>query len=319
MGRSIAAFYTPDDGLEHAAHVVPAPSQNSGFPILDVTFSPWTQGHAYPAVGSSLLNTLRAVGAAYSPIDGYRYIFFATTDNKLFWSRWSGKYKNPPKDPIFSGGTPFPLVNELIGYQPSSIVDIAAYFTGGQLELLVLMNNGELWRMGGEPWSSNLSWSLIPFFASFTGGRRIAVFEGAGWGHVMIATTHDVIEVYYTWNRWGQVKIWHFNEAILDVGAFYTPEDGVAHIIVATPVSNRQTNVQEITFVPAQVPPALRQLGTVNFVIDSLGAYEKPDLGRHVIMLESGGSRPPVNLYLSWYYPGWSGFQYAPWPPLHPW
>ncbi len=41
MGRSIASFYTPDDGLEHAVQVVElAPGQNSGFPIMDVTFSP---------------------------------------------------------------------------------------------------------------------------------------------------------------------------------------------------------------------------------------------------------------------------------------
>ncbi|QQE89508.1 hypothetical protein [Azotobacter chroococcum] len=318
MGRSIAAFYTPDDGLEHAIQIVePAPGQNSGFPIMDVTFSPETQGHIAPAAAFTPLNTQRTIGATYSPIDGYRYIFFATTDNKVFWSRYTGNYKNPPNDPILRGQ--YPLVNELLGYPPSSIVDLAAYFSGGQLEVLVLMKNGDLWRMGGEPWSNQLSWSLIPFFARFIGGRRLAVFEGAGWGHVIIATIHDIVEVYYTWNRWGQVKIWTFDKQIIDVGTFYTPEDGVAHIIVATTALNQRTDVHEITFVPAQMPPTLRQLGTVNFIIHSLGAYVKPDLGRHVIMLEAPVAGPPVDLYLSWYYPGWVGFQYSSWPPLQAW
>lgn len=189
------------------------------------------------------------------------------------------------------------------------------------MEVLVLMQNGHLWRMSGEPWSGNLTWSLIPFFASFAGAQRIAVFEGDGWGHVIIATQHDIIEVYYTWNSWGHGTIWTFTEAIGDVGAFYTPEDSIAHIIVATPPFGQQTNVSEITFVPAQSPPTLRQLGIVNFRIDSLGAYVKPDGGRHVIMLEGVNPprNPPGNLFLSWYYPGWNEFQYSPWPTTSAW
>jgi hypothetical protein len=316
MGRSIAAFYSPDDGLEHALQVTQPFWPSLDFHITDYTFNPLappgSQGAAFVGIGSTPSNTLRTVGATYCPIDGYRYGFGATADNKIFWSRFTNQI-NPARNPIVTGSTL--IVNELIGYPPSSIADIAAYFTGGHLEVLVLMRNGHLWRMGGEPWSGNLSWSLIPFWASFTGGRRLAVFERAGWGHVMIAKTHEIIEVYYTWNHWGSVNIWTFNQAIIDVGAFYTPEDGVAHVIAAAWEPNQSISVQEITFVPAQVPPRLRQLGTVNFLIDSLGAYETPDLGRHIIMLEHG--TPPKNLYLSWYYPGWEGFQYSLWPPLN--
>lgn len=324
MGRSIAAFYSPDDDLEHALKLqMPAPGQNSGFPIVDITFSPSTQGHMAPGLEYTPLNTVRVVGGTYSPLDGYRYIFFATADNTVNWTRFSSNYKNPPPDPVL-GGSPFLPVFQFQGYAQNSITDIAAYFTGSQLEVLVLMSNGNLWRLCGAPWDPAFStfgqpWSVIPFFTLLTGGRRVAVFEGAGWGHAIVATDHDVIEVYYTWNRFGRDKIWTFNETITDIGAFFTPEDGVAHIIVATPQINKTTVIREITFTPAMVPPASRSLGTVNFILESLGAYEKPDQGRHVIMLATDLINPPTDLYLSWYYPGWNGFQYGHWPPLIAW
>ena len=314
MGRLIAAFYTPDDDLEHALKVqMPAPGQNSGYPIVDITFSQATQGHMGPGLAYSPLNTIRVVGGSYAPPDGYRYIFYATDDNAVSWLRFSSNYKNPPKDKSPTG-----IVYQFIGYANNSIVDIAAHFTGSQLEVLVLMANGNLWRLGGAPWDPGFySWSFIPFFVPLNGARRVAVFEGAGWGHAIVATLNDIVELWYTWNQSGSVKLWTFPEAISDVGAFFTPEDGVGHIIVATPSAGSRTLIREITYTPAIVPPAVRTLGTVNFVVDSLGAYEKPDLGRHVIMLATG--QPPVDLYLSWYYPGWTGFQYAHWPQLAAW
>lgn len=318
MGRQLAVFYTPDDDTEHALLAVDPNGINSGYFINDITFSPADQGHLAPG-SYTPHNSERIIGGTYCPVDGYRYIFFATADNKIYWTRIYGHYQKYPPDPLLQG-IGFLPVNELTGYAPSSVADIAAYFNGSQIEVVVLMNTGHLWRMSGEPWTNKNIWSLVPFFDSFTGAKRIAVFEGAGWGHIMIASLHDVTEVFYTWNRWGKTKIWTFAESIIDVGAFFTGDDGVAHIIVATTGNNRVGSaVHEITFTPAMVPPAKSILGAVNFAISSIGAYVKPDAGRHVIMLESFPSGQPNNLYLSWYYPGWAGFQYGLWPQLTAW
>lgn len=323
MGRSIAAFYSPDDDLEHAIQVIePTFGLNSGFPLRDVTFSPATQGHAGPGLPYTPKNTLRMVGALYCPVDQYRHIFYATGDNAVYWYRFSSHYHNPPPDPILQQNGSAPLVNPLVGYPQDGIADIAAFYSAvdGKVHVLVLMHNGDLWRISGMPWQMDPGWQLTPFATKLPGGRRICAFDGAGWGHAIIATDHDVIEVYFIPTKWGQDTIWTFQKAIVDVSAFYTYEDGVAHIIVAmaADAAFTQSDLYEITFTPAQVPPALRQLGTVNFAIDSIGAYEKPDLGRHVIMLRAESGAPPIELFLSWYYSG-SGFAYGPWPQLLSW
>jgi hypothetical protein len=318
MGRSIAAVYTPDDDLEHAFQLIhPVQGQNSGYPIRDVTFSPATQGHVGPGLSNTPLNTIWAVGGTFCPIDNMRYIFFATSDNKIFWTRFSSNYKNPPKDNLIYPGTPWREVAEFTGYSATAIVDLAAYFTGSQIEVVALMNNGDLWRMGGTPWSWN-TWSQIPIWANFKGCKRIALFEGAGWGHIMLASDHDITEVYYTWNKSGQDKIWSSDKVISDLGAFFSEEDGTAHIIAAIPVGNG-TEIHEITFVPAMVPPSSRILATVPFMVESLGAYEKPDKGRHVIMQAPPPYQGKEILYLSWYAPGEEGFGFGLWPPQTPW
>ncbi|MGZ4009204.1 MAG: hypothetical protein ACXVJV_18715, partial [Mucilaginibacter sp.] len=279
MGRSIAVVYTPDDNLEHAYQLLyPSLGLNSGFPVRDVSFSPQTQGKVATAMPYTPQNTIWAIAAAYSPVDGMRYIFYATSDNKVFWTRNTKYYWNPPHDPLVNGR--MLLVGDFPAYPANAIQDMAAYFTGSEIEVVVLLNNGDLWRMGGAPWTGSLAWSQIPFFAKFTGAKRIAVFEGAGWGHIMVATDHSITEVYYVWNGFGQTTIWTFADPITDVGCFYD-SGGTAHVI-ASIKSSQGTDVFDIRFVPAQVPPALFKLGTVPFVIDSLGAYQKPDGGMHV-------------------------------------
>jgi hypothetical protein len=305
MGSVLAAYYTPDDDLEHAAiSISPAPGQNSGFPINDVTFSPSTGGRLWPAAGSTLLDSLRIVAATYSPIDGRRYVFYPTQTNAIHWVRFDGNYKNPKID-----SEPTNKVNDLIGYAQNSIIDMAAHFAGNQIELVVLMANGDLWRMTGAPWSSrNAPWGLIPFWWKFTGTQRIAVFDGAGWGHIILSDAHNVTEVYYNSNSWGQVKLWTFTDNITDISACFTP-DGVAHIFVAAPMNK----LREIVFVPAQVPPSLNDLGTLNISVTDIGAYVKNG-DKHVIMRDHQG-----NLYLSWFYPSSPAVHYGPWPQIHSW
>lgn len=318
MGRSIAVVYTPDDNLEHAYQLI-QPSQNiySGYPIRDVSFSPATQGKVGIGMPYTSLNTIWVVAAAYCPIDGMRYLFYATSDNKVYWTRFSRNYINPPHDPIVQGNGSL-FVGAFPGYQqPNSIIDIAAYFTGTELEVVVLMKDGYIWRMGGAPWTGNLAWSQIPIWANFAGAKRIALFEGAGWGHILVAFDFSITEVWYNWNGFGQTKLWTFNSKVSDVGAFYD-SGGTAHVIVSVAAQNG-TEVYDIRYVPAQVAPYQNLLGHVPFTVDSLGAYQKPDGGMHVIMQEPPPYHNREILYLSWYLPWWPGFQYSVWPQQSSW
>jgi hypothetical protein len=105
---------------------------------------------------------------------------------------------------------------------------------------------------------------------------------------------------------------------IVDISGFFSPEDGVAHVVAATATGSfDQTDINEITFVPAQVAASSRLLRTVPFAIRNIGAYEKPDTGRHVIMMSQAAIQLLDQLFLSWYYPGWNQLSFAAWPPLH--
>jgi hypothetical protein len=324
MGGLFAAVYSQVDDLEHALKVQPPIPGGSAHPIVDITFSPATQGHMGPGDQFTPPNTLPLSAGAYGPVDKMTYLFFATSDNQLFWTRWpSPLIKNPPPDPILQGVGALPMADPLVGYPPAAIKDIAAFYSpvDGHLYLLVLMNNGDLYRLFGSPWTDGGVWSLIPFlFQQEATGTRICGFTSPGWNHAMVAAASQIIEVYFSANDTGQDVIWTFDRNIIDVSAFYTEDDGVAHVVAALPATaGPNSELHEVTFVPAQVPPKDRLLATVPFQINTIGAYVKPDQGRHVIMLETPDQGFPVQLYLSWYYPGANQFGYDQWPPYLAW
>ncbi|CAM3254669.1 hypothetical protein [Burkholderia ubonensis] len=326
MQRRFAAFYTPDDDLEHALRVFdPIQYMNSGISLYDIGFNPSTQGTIAPGLVFTPTNSVPIVGAAYSPVDDYRYLFFPTTDNIVFYSRFPRDLRNPAPDPIFGGGVgSLPMMDPLQGYGSGGIVDLTAFYSSieSKLYVVVLMNNGDLWTLSGTPWTSNNPiWDEIPFLLQrVTGGKAITGFDGAGWNHAFISTDRTITEVYFNFSSGesGSDKIWTFDSEIVDISGFFSSEDGVAHVISATTTENGvQSEINEVTFVPAQIAPSTRLLKTVPFSIRNIGAYEKPDTGRHVIMMSQGETSVQDQLFLSWYYPGWNHLAYAAWPPLH--
>jgi len=320
MQRRFAAFYTPDDGLEHALRAFD-PVQGMSISLYDIGFSPSTQGTIAPGLLYTPTNSMPIVGAAYSPIDGYRYLFFPTTDNVVFYSRFPSDLRNPPQDPIFNFVGYLPMMDPLEGYGPRGIVDLTAFYSSreSKLYVIVLMNNGDLWRLSGTPWTSNGPvWEEVPFlFQRVAGGKAITGFDGAGWNHAFIAADRTITEVYFVPTQAGIDAIWTFSSEIVDISGFFSPEDGVAHVVAAMATGKvDQSEINEITFVPAQVAPSNRLLQTVPFAVRNIGAYEKPDTGRHVIMMSQAATPVEDQLFLSWYYPGWSQLAYAAWPPL---
>lgn len=322
MGGLFAAVYSQTDDLEHALKVQPAIPGGAVHPIVDITFSPATQGHLGPGDQFTPPDTLPLAAGAYSPSDQMTYLFFATSANQVFWTRWpSPLIKNPPPDPILQQVGALPMADPLTGYPSAAIIDLAAFYSPEEdrLYLLVLMENGDLYRLFASPWTDGGDWSLIPFvFQREAGGTRIAGFASPGWNHAMVASGREITEIYFSSNDTGQDVIWTFPTEIIDVSTFYTAEDNVAHVVAALP-AERNSELHEVTFVPAQVPPSDRLLATVPFQINTIGAYEKPDQGRHVIMLQTPDQGFPVQLYLSWYYPGSDQFGFGPWPEYQAW
>ena len=333
MGNNITAFYSPDDDLEHALTFDVLFPGGSG--ITDTSFSPSTQGHyrslpyGCPQVQS---DNVRAISGLYSPLDGLRYVLLASFENQVYIS-WYSENVHAPADPRLPCGgfelvydTPFP------SYPLASIADIAAFFSpdDNQIYVTVLMKNGDLWELFGTKETVG-SWSAIPFlFVQTPGGQSITAYYAPQdqERHMLIATDHDITHVHFTSNSTAQEAFPHIDETILAISGFYTPDDEIQHVIVASiqTTNGGENRVSEITFQTGVQTPAIRQLGIVDFNLGGIGAYVKPDSGRHVIMqvttspssLSSPGSFQG-ELYLSWYYPGWTGFVYGPWPPTSPW
>jgi hypothetical protein len=106
MELVFASLYSPDDDVEHAIRVVPESEHNAQHPFaFDTTFSPHLRNDPADSfnlqqsivqyLGPSPLNILestpssensaiRAITAAYSPVDRVRYLIYATNDNKLW-------------------------------------------------------------------------------------------------------------------------------------------------------------------------------------------------------------------------------------------
>ncbi|KWC35251.1 hypothetical protein WL48_16900 [Burkholderia ubonensis] len=213
------------------------------------------------------------------------------------------------------------MMDPLQGYGSGGIVDLTAFYSSIEAKLYVvfIMNNGDLWRLSGAPWASNSPiWDEVPFLLQrVVGGKSITGFDGAGWNHAFIATNQSITEVYFVPTEVGSDQIWQFSSEIVDISGFFSPEDGAAHVVAATVTGDgNQSDINEIVFIPAQVAPSSRLLKTVPFTVRNIGAYEKPDTGRHVIMMSQAESSAQDQLFLSWYYPGWSQLAYAAWPPL---
>lgn len=319
MARMIAVFYTPDDDCEHAVVAeAPVPGANSGVPFLDRTFSPSRKRQAdyFPALAFTPPATQRAIAGAFCPFDNRRYLFI-TDGTNASWTRYASPYNNQsPAENLIDNTHPLGSV----GGNFPGVVDMAAHFNGGQLELAVLTKGGGVQIFRGTPWNATswgdaaaLAWTSIPVGTSFPTAKRVATCQGAGWGHVFLASDSTVTEFWYTPAQQGHVQIATFADRILDVGAVFTP-DGIMHAVVATidPNSN-DSIVYEVEYVPAQKPPATRRIGTVNFLLDGLGAYIKPDNAQHIIMSASSGVET-TGLFLSWGAPDLSQFFYGPWP-----
>ncbi len=326
MGTHLAAFYSPDDDLEHALQLVSLPSIGpTAFLVSDTTFSPAGQGNRklLDTLAAPTYEAVVALSGVYSPLDGLRYAFVATSNNQIYATAYKQDSTKPEFGPVLVYDTPFP------SYPPHSIVDIAAFFSSdsdpaldNQIYIAVLMANGDLWAIFGTHDVIG-SWTAIGLlFAHAPQGKNICAYYSPQdqERHMLIATDHDITHVHFTSHSTQQEALAHFDETILAISGFYTPDDQMQHSITAT-TDGSAYHVQEIVFqLGIQIPPTTL-LGTVNFTLLDIGAYVKPDAGRHVIMVGTTGNPYPndTQLYLSWYYPGWQGFAYGPWPTLPPW
>lgn len=320
MGKYLAAFYSLNDDLEHALSPIPPINPPPGLPayageyaVQDYTFSLETQGKLF-YVGPLPHDRAIAITGTYSPVDRLRYFFFANAEENIVYGSWyTGNYKDPIDPQLLPNGY-FPLNDPLVGYPNGSIVDIAAFFTpeDNQVHVVVLLNDGAIYQGFGTS-SIGTAWTFFPFFiAPIKDARSLCAYYSAQdqSSHAMIATFQDIIELRFTRHSTELTPFFHFDGGIIDsISGFYTPDDSFQHVIVT---NERQVN--EITRGPGAQSPSIRTLGTVSFDLGDIGAYVKPDGGRHVIMI--GKNTDAYQLYLSWYYPGWSDFAYSLWPPI---
>jgi hypothetical protein len=345
MGKHIAAFYSPDNDLEHAlSFSKEGLRSDSTFGVYDITFSPQTQSHGR---GVMQINVIQppssvAVAGAYSPVDGLRYAFIATTDNQIYVSTYPQEGNDIfqfPAARVYD--TPFP------SYPPNSIVDIAAFFSldsnpavSNQIYVAVLMANGDLWEVFGTPDTIG-SWTAIGLlFAHAPHGKSICAYYSPQdqQRHLLIATDHDITHVYTTSHSTHQDTFAHFDQTIIAISGFYTPDDQMQHAIIATTDSasssfqagddlesrDRQEvqraigprggggagyYLQEIVFQLGSPIPPPGLLGMLPFTLVDVGAYVKSDGGRHVILFDG-----TTQLYLGSYSPGGQGFVYNAWP-----
>jgi hypothetical protein len=349
MSRTMAVFYSTTDDTEHALHY----GDYGNRTLYENTFNPnLAQGggtgswinHPYDPPDPPELPPpidperaiARALSALYYP-DNSRYFFFASYNNQLHIVRY------PPKADYFIShrvyDDPFPT------YQPNSIADISAVLVEGlQMYIVVLMTNGDLHWVFGYP-NTVGSWEVTALLFNHVPGSKAitAFYDNSGHTlHILAASDHDITHVQADYVD-GSLRVtlqdsfFHFEEQIIDISGFITPDDSTTHLAVAT-VSNGVYRVYDISFYysfvlnPPPQPPQLvlvtnpMLLGTVDDVyIQAIGAYVKPDTGRHVVMRgnprndpdnDPGPSNEPDDLflYLSWYYPGWQGFAYTLWP-----
>lgn len=333
MGQFFAAFYTLNDNLEHAL----VPFFDGGLPsIKDVAFSPQTQGF--------LKVTLKRepdgrggwpqppISGVSSPVDNNPYIFYTgdlTYPDQICVVE-TVRYSSPIAQDVLIG--PDPLVPACW-----EIRNMDAYFSPEDnlvhVLLLVVENAntlneiGHIWHLFGAPWSND-PWTAIPFlFVQIPHPRNMCAYYSPqdGHGHAMVTShssftdpANSLIDVSFTPHSTDQNTIAHFDTRNWDISGFYTPDDSFQHITAF----NSDENVYEIVFKPGIQTPTMRTLGHVPIPSEhgaAVGAYVKPDGGRHVIMyffstIGSGADGPsenPYNLYLSWYYPGWPGFVYG--------
>jgi hypothetical protein len=244
-----------------------------GNPINDITFNPVTGSHVYPAVFSTgdVFVAADIVAAAYVPDQRLQFAFWATQDNKIMWATWrSGN--NTPAD---RRNIPEPNTGRVqdlsTGWSaPNSIVDMAAFYSSldDELYVVVLMNDGEIVACHSQPWTdpTDQDWTLLGFFLRIDGAARVTAACGPdGWNHAFVATSTNVSEIYFAPGQTtGHNPIWSFPHAITDIGCYFTQADGVAHVIAASPLPSGDTLLEEITFTPAQVPPADRVLAQVS-------------------------------------------------------
>jgi hypothetical protein len=321
MPRRLAAFYSPDDDLEHGSQVIP--TGPSGFFLLyDPGFSPATQQREWEVKINTPTQVLEAIAGVFCPADNRRYFFFVSESNELLWYRYSSPFlHNGPSDPLLNSSIPLGPISPL----PGSIVDMAAHYNGSQLEIAVLSAGGRLQIFRGSPWVASswkdpaALWLVTEVALQFPTAKRVTISQGAGAGHIFVVTSSDVTEVYYYGSVIGSNPIAQFPFEILDVGSVFTPDDGIMHVVVATanPDQANTSRIYEVEFKPAEVPPSTRLLGGVIFTLDGLGVYLKPDLSQHIIMCETNPGFV-ATMWLSWGNRDLSNFQYGLWPNQQP-
>jgi hypothetical protein len=302
MGRMISAFYSPDDNFENAGYVVvPPPNGNVGPAFNNITFTPPAMACNRPVLPYSPADTQQMIAACFSPANGFRYFFYCSAQtNDIHWVGFDKNWHHVKTGTVKQVQQP---------KLPGSILDIAVFFSDGNINMATLGTNGDVTLLVGSPWAApNAVWASA-FLYNIPGAKRIAVFDGAGAGHIIVSTEFDLIEIWYFYNGgvFGKNPLGTFRQAILDIGACLTPGDGVAHVFVA----NAPSQLQELVWIPAEVPPKVNQIGFVDFVIGSIGAYTK--LGdKHLIIRDAGD-----DLFLSWFDAGSPLIRFGPWPQTH--
>lgn len=307
MAHRVAAFYTFNDGLEHAELCVPAPPGTepklppgtSPSPwVCDLTFAPgWNWSRVFD-VATYTVGVGWNVAAAFSPPEAKCYVFM-TDGTTIYWYRFGQNYTNMPNDPNPTGN-----IGSVSG---GIIIDISAHFDGTHVQVAAVTNLGEVWLWSGSPDGAPLSPIGTQIYPQ---PKSISIFAGAGWNHIIIATNNELSEIWFNNTGFGANPLWTFmNNSITDIGACYTPGDGLARIFCLT--ENNQ--IFEVFWTPAQVPAEAVLSATLNFSPNSLSAYTKNG-AQHVIFSDES-----FDTYLSWFDPGSHEMKWGPFPPRTSW
>jgi hypothetical protein len=218
----LAGFWTEDDNYRHAI----AADVNGA--IWEVFFHPSTD------IGQTQIGTIPLairVSAFYSNDDSYRHAIVATAAGDV-----SEVYYHP------AYGTSVAALGHFAG-----LVDVGAFYSPDdqRRHVVVAQDNGTITEIYYHP-SVGIANAVL---GTVPGVRRVAAYFAADDAffnrRAVVSTDQSLVEFRYH-PKFGIQRAQLIHSGFLDVGAFFTSDDGFRHVIVASQLGN----VQELFFLP---------------------------------------------------------------------
>jgi hypothetical protein len=219
---SVAGYFTPSDGFQHA---IAATSEGQ---LHEVYFNPQT-GIFRDILGC--FDEVVAIAGYFTPNDGFQHVIVATSDGDVH-----EVYFDPQKG----------VFEDLLAHF-DGIIDIAGFFTpdDGYQHVIVATSDGNLHEVYFNPQIGIFQ----DILTQFSGMVSVAGFftPDDNYRHAIVATSDgNLHEVYFNPQKGiFQDVLTSFN-GIGQIAAYYTPTDGNRHVIVAT----SDGNLHEVYFNP---------------------------------------------------------------------